>query len=117
MPNEFRASDYMAGVYERIAQALNPSSYFVYKLPRHFDAGAGYGVVHQVGGAIAGASPESSVVNKYLQSWDYPNVFVVGASSFPQIGAFNPTGTVGALSYWTADAIVNKYMRSPGPLV
>jgi gluconate 2-dehydrogenase alpha chain len=44
-------------------------------------------------------------------------VFVIGASAFPQIHAFNPTGTVGALSFWAADAIKNKYIKKPGALV
>ena len=85
--------------------------------PQTFDSGAGYGIVHQVGGAMTGTSPENSVVNKYLQSWDVPNLFVVGASAFPQISSFNPTGTVGALAYFAADAIKTKYLRHPGPLV
>ena len=29
----------------------------------------------------------------------------------------HPTGTVGALTYWAADAIKNRYLKSPGPLV
>jgi gluconate 2-dehydrogenase alpha chain len=41
----------------------------------------------------------------------------VGASAFPQIPSFNPTGTVGALAYWTADAIKTRYLKQPGPLV
>jgi gluconate 2-dehydrogenase alpha chain len=31
--------------------------------------------------------------------------------------AYNPTGTLGALTYWVADALKTKYLRSPGPLV
>ena len=31
-----------------------------------------------------------------------PNVFVFGASVFPQNVGFNPTGMVGALAYWGA---------------
>ena len=72
---------------------------------------------HNTGGAIMGADPESSAVNKYLQSWDVPNVFVVGSSAFPQNAGYNPTGTVGALAYFSADAIISKYLKSPGPLV
>jgi gluconate 2-dehydrogenase alpha chain len=30
---------------------------------------------------------------------------------------YNPTGTVGALAYWSARAIVQDYLKSPGPLV
>jgi len=64
-----------------------------------------------------GADPKTSVVNRYLQSWDVSNLFVVGASAFPQNAGYNPTGTVGALAYWTADIIRKKYLKNPGPLV
>ena len=73
---------------------------------------------HQAGGrldaAIMGSSPGNSAVNKYLQSWDVPNVFVIGASAFPHNSAYNPTGPVGALAYWTADAIKQRYRQRPG---
>ena len=58
--------------------------------------------------------PETSAVNRYLQSWDVSNVFVMGASAFPQNAAVNPTGTVGALAYWAAEAIRNRYIKNPG---
>jgi len=64
-----------------------------------------------------GADPKTSVVNRYLQSWDVPNIFVTGATNFPQNGGYNPTGTVCALAYWAADAVVNQYIKHPGPLV
>ena len=35
----------------------------------------------------------------------------------PQISSFNPTGTVGALAYYTADAMKSRYLKQPGPLV
>ncbi len=76
-----------------------------------------YQSTHNVGGAVMGADPATSVVNKYLQSWDVPNVFVVGASAFPQNSANPPTLTVGALACWAADAIRDSYLRAPGPLV
>ena len=60
-----------------------------------------------------GTDPTTSAVNKYLQSWDVPNVFAVGASAFPQNSGYNPTGTVGALSYWVADAIKSRYVKNP----
>jgi gluconate 2-dehydrogenase alpha chain len=52
-----------------------------------------------------------------MQTWDVPNVFVFGASVFPQNGGFNPTGNVGALAYWGAHAIKTQYLKNPGPLV
>jgi gluconate 2-dehydrogenase alpha chain len=73
-----------------------------------------YQSTHNTGGAIMGTSPKDSAVNRYLQSWDVPNVFVVGASAFPHNSAYNPTGPVGALAYWTADAIKTKFRNHPG---
>jgi gluconate 2-dehydrogenase alpha chain len=31
--------------------------------------------------------------------------------------SYNPTGPVGALAYWTADAIKKRYVKNPGMLV
>jgi gluconate 2-dehydrogenase alpha chain len=31
-----------------------------------------------------GTDPKTSALNRYLQSWDVHNVFVPGASAFPQ---------------------------------
>jgi gluconate 2-dehydrogenase alpha chain len=73
-----------------------------------------YQSTHNTGGAVMGSSPADSAVNRYMQSWDVPNVFVVGASAFPHNSAYNPTGPVGALAYWTADAIKTKFRNRPG---
>jgi gluconate 2-dehydrogenase alpha chain len=75
-----------------------------------------YQSTHNTGGTIMGTNPRDSVVNKYLQSWDYYNLFTVGANVFPHNASYNPTGPVGALAYWTADAI-RRYVKNPGPLV
>ena len=76
-----------------------------------------YQTTHNTGGTVMGVDRATSVVNKYLQSWDVPNLFVIGASNFPQNASYNPTDTVGALAYFAADAIVNRYLKAPGPLV
>ena len=76
-----------------------------------------YQTTHNTGGAIMGTDPQTSVVNRYLQSWDVSNVFVQGACAYPQNPGYNPTGTVGALAYWSAQAIREQYLKHPGPLV
>jgi gluconate 2-dehydrogenase alpha chain len=63
-----------------------------------------------------GSSPERSVVNPYLQHWQLLNLFVLGASSFPQNASANSTPTILALTYRTADAIVDRYLKNPAPL-
>jgi gluconate 2-dehydrogenase alpha chain len=77
----------------------------------------GYQSTHLTGGAAMGNDPKTSAVNRFGQCWDVPNVFVTGAALFPQNSCYNPTGTVGALAYWTADAIKRDYLRSPGTLI
>ena len=64
-----------------------------------------------------GSDPTNSVVNRYGQSWDIPNLFVAGGSILPTISGFNPTLTMQALAYMAADAIVNRYRKSRGPLI
>jgi len=70
---------------------------------------------HSHGGAIMGASPDTSVVNPYLQHWQIPNLWVVGGSALPQ-GDDHSTMTVAALSYWAADAFIDRYIKKPGAL-
>ena len=46
-----------------------------------------------------GNDPKTSVVNRYGQSWDVSNLFVIGSSTFPTMSGFNPTVTIQALAY------------------
>ena len=40
----------------------------------------------------------------------------MGASMFPNNGSANPTPTVLAFTYRTADAVIDRYLKKPGPL-
>ncbi|MBY7144499.1 GMC family oxidoreductase [Virgibacillus sp. NKC19-3] len=71
---------------------------------------------HTTGGVIMGDSPETSAVNNYSQMWEKENLFVVGGSSFPHIGAYNPTGTIGALAYRATEGMV-EYLEGDGGLL
>jgi gluconate 2-dehydrogenase alpha chain len=87
-------------------------------LPRRGNFGGMNGFAsHHTGGAIMGADPHTSAVNRYLQNWQASNLFVVGGSAYPQAGGHNPTATIGALAYWSANAITTQYLKSPGALV
>lgn len=71
---------------------------------------------HNTGGVIMGVDRETSALNTYLQMWEVENVFVVGASAFPHNSCFNPTGTLGALSYRAAEGI-QQYIKNGGGLL
>jgi gluconate 2-dehydrogenase alpha chain len=113
--NEHKMSAYLNERAKELAAAIKPSKTNTTMLNGKYGI-VRYQSTHNTGGAIMGADPATSAVNKYLQSWDVPNVFVVGASAFPQNSGYNPTGTVGALSYWVADAIKSRYVKNPGLL-
>ena len=72
---------------------------------------------HHTGGVIMGTNPRNSALNRYLQNWDVDNLFVMGGAAFPQNPGYNPTGTIAALAYWSANAITTQYLKKPGPLM
>ncbi|PTE02787.1 GMC family oxidoreductase [Pandoraea apista] len=116
--NEYAMLGYMGDRMEEVGRAMNPEKVFraIRKKGTHYDTRI-YQSTHTTGGAIMGTNPTNSVVNRYLQSWDVSNVFVMGASAFPQNMGYNPTGVVAALAYWSAKAIREQYLKNAGPLV
>ncbi len=114
-PNDLRMSHFVTDRLAEIARAMGPEWLTIEKRQAPYSI-VPYQSTHNVGGAIMGTDPETSVVNPYLQSWDCDNLFVVGASAFPQNASYNPTGTVAALALRTADAIIGRYLRAPGSL-
>jgi choline dehydrogenase-like flavoprotein len=60
---------------------------------------------HIMGTTRMGNDPKTSVVDKDCRSHDHHNLFVVGSSVFPTSSTANPTSTIAALSFRTAEAI------------
>jgi gluconate 2-dehydrogenase alpha chain len=114
--NDIRMSQYIADKVVVIGRAMGGKIVVRGGTKRPYTTTV-YQSTHNCGGAIMGDNPETSVVNRYLQCWDVPNVFSLGASAFPQNGTYNYTVTIGALTYWALDAIKNRYLKAPGPLV
>jgi gluconate 2-dehydrogenase alpha chain len=114
--NELHMSDYLTARATEIGKAMKAREVHAKKVKRPYSV-VPYQTTHNTGGAAMGTDPKTSFVNRYLQSWDVPNLFVMGSTVFPQNAGYNPTGTIGALTYWAADAIKNTYLKNPGPLV
>lgn len=114
--NDLRMAQYVTDKTAEIARALNPKMMFA--SPRKGPwSNTSYQSSHVVGGFVMGADPSTSSVNKHLQVWNVPNLFVVGASAFPQNPGYNPTGTVGALAFKAAHAIRTYYLKRPGEII
>lgn len=116
--NEIRASQFLVDKALTMCKTLSPLAMKgdAKKPGDHYNI-TQYQSTHTCGGAIMGDDPSTSALNRYLQSWDVSNVFVPGANAFPQNNGYNPTGMVGALSYWAAKAIREQYLREPRALV
>jgi gluconate 2-dehydrogenase alpha chain len=115
--NDYKLAEYIGGVLGRLAKAMNPTVMSSPAVKKGDYSVVPYQSTHNTGGTITGADPKTSVVNRYLQSWDADNLFVMGASVFPQNASYNPTGLVAALAYHSANAITTQYLKSPGSLV
>jgi len=114
--NEVKQNAYLTDKFAEIIKAMGAKEVVKQYRKAPYDV-TQYQTTHLCGGAIMGTDPSTSAVNRYLQSWDVPNLFVMGASAFPQNAGYNPTNTVAALAYWSAEAIRTQYLKSPGPLV
>jgi gluconate 2-dehydrogenase alpha chain len=113
--NERNMVEFMTAKGVAMGHAMGATEVVAFPGLRAYDTRR-YQSTHIQGGTIMGSSPDRSVLNNYLQHWHFSNLFVLGASSFPQNPAANPTATILALTYRTADAIINSYLKAPGPL-
>ncbi|HXQ81831.1 MAG TPA: GMC family oxidoreductase [Opitutaceae bacterium] len=71
----------------------------------------GGSVIHEVGGAIMGSAPSNSVTNPWSQAWDVRNLFVADGGVFASNADKNPTLTIMALAWRTADRILEEMRK------
>ena len=68
-------------------------------------------IIHEVGTARMGSSPNTSVLNQYCQAHDVPNLFVADGASFVSNPDKNPTLTINALSWRTAEYLSEEMRK------
>lgn len=61
--------------------------------------------VHDTGTHRMGLDPKQSVTDPYGEVHQVPGLFAVGGGQFPTLAAYNPTHTIMALAYMTAERI------------
>lgn len=67
--------------------------------------------IHEVGTARMGDSSKSSVLNKFNQSWDIKNLFVVDGSCYVSSGVQNPTLTMMAITVRACDFLLEEFKK------
>jgi choline dehydrogenase-like flavoprotein len=72
---------------------------------------AGGSIIHEVGGAIMGSEPHSSVTNGWGQTWDVRNLYITDGAVLPSNADKNPTLTIMAIAWRAADHILTSMRR------
>jgi choline dehydrogenase-like flavoprotein len=75
---------------------------------------AGGVIIHELGGTQMGANPSTSVLDRDCRAHDVPNLYVADGGPFVSQADKNPTWTIMALAWRTADAIVDARKRGEG---
>ena len=68
-------------------------------------------IIHEVGGARMGRSARDSVTDEYGRLWDVPNVVIADGATFCSNADKNPTLTIMALAWRSADRLVERMRR------
>ncbi|HWZ32080.1 MAG TPA: GMC family oxidoreductase [Bryobacteraceae bacterium] len=68
-------------------------------------------IIHEVGSIRMGNDPKTSALNKYCQSHDVKNVFVADAAPFVSNPDKNPTLTICALAWRTAEYLAEEMRK------
>ena len=69
------------------------------------------GGIHEMGTARMGKDPKTSVLNKWNQVWDAPNVFVTDGSFMTSAACVNPSLTYMAMTARAADYAVSEMKK------
>jgi choline dehydrogenase-like flavoprotein len=75
---------------------------------RGYGISNGGSIIHEAGGARMGSNPATSVLNADCQAHECKNLFVADGAPFVGQADKNPTWTIMALAWKTADAITRK---------
>jgi len=86
------------------AQAAAPS-------PARPPISRGGAIIHEVGTVRMGDAPQSSVLNKYCQAHDVKNLFVADGGPFVSNPDKNPTHTIVALAWRTAEYLAEEMRK------
>ncbi len=71
----------------------------------------GGSIIHEVGTTCIGSDPRNSVLNPWCQAWDVPNLFVTDGGPFVSNADKNPTLSIMALAWRSADHMLAEMKR------
>jgi choline dehydrogenase-like flavoprotein len=108
--NEIKMAKDMQETFRSIVEAAG-GTYFSRAKPggsQPYGIADGGVIIHELGTARMGASPKTSVLNKYCQAHDVKNLFVTDGACFVSNADKNPTLTILALSWRASEYLLDQ---------
>ena len=68
-------------------------------------------IINEVGTTCIGADPKNSVLNSWCQAWDVKNLYVTDGGPFVSNADKNPTLSIMALAWRSADHILDELKK------
>jgi gluconate 2-dehydrogenase alpha chain len=104
-----RAVEFLLTIKRRIGQEMGLVTWWEEETapPYHLST-------HEVGTHRMGEDPEASVVDIFGRSHECENLYVIGGGQFPSYHGYNPTQTIQALAYLTADHMLDRPVAVAG---
>ena len=109
--HETRQAAHMQNTFEQIIEAMGGRVKGGVKTDGARAIAPGGSIIHEVGGAIMGADPKTSVTDRWGQTWDVKNLFITDGAVFPSNADKNPTLTIMALAWRAADHMLDRMRR------
>jgi len=104
-----RGVEFLLGIKRKIAREMGLTTWWEETTKPSYHLST-----HEVGTHRMGEDPATSVVDVFGRSHECENLFVIGGGQFPGYHGYNPTETIWAMAYMTADHILGRpLMTSP----
>ncbi|MCH1598914.1 MAG: GMC family oxidoreductase [Pseudomonadales bacterium] len=105
-PDDFATMKFFAQRGEELMEAAG-----AIEINSNYNSTGQSGGVHLLGTCRMGDDPSSSVIDRYNRAHDVPNLFMVDGSTMVTSGRGQPTMTIMALAFRTADNLIQAARR------
>jgi choline dehydrogenase-like flavoprotein len=109
--HELRQAAHMQRTFADIIEAMGGRVHGAVQTDGAKAIAPGGSIIHEVGGAIMGSDPKTSVTNAWCQTWDIDNLIVADGGVFASNADKNPTLTIMALAWRASDHILERMRR------
>ena len=109
--DEILQAKHMQDTFKEIITAAGGKYFTGATAENNWGIARGGAIIHEVGAARMGGDPKTSVLNSNCQAWDCKNLFVTDAAPFVSNADKNPTLTITALGWRSAEYIAEHVKK------